>query len=236
MDLPQPLIRGTLIRRYKRFLADIILETGEEITAHCANPGAMMGLDQEGAAVWVSVSNNPKRKLKHSFELVDLGATLVGINTAWPNRIVAEALSASRIEPLAQYETVRPEVKYGEKSRVDFLLTGANLPDCYLEVKNVHLLRTQGLAEFPDCPTARGARHLDELAEMVRQGHRAVNLFLVQREDCAKFTLAKDLDPKYAEAADRARQSGVEFLVYDCHVSTQHITLNQPLPIEWHDG
>lgn len=230
MLLPEPLRHGTLVRRYKRFLADIELDDAEVITAHCANPGAMTGLDMPGLGVWVSQSDNPKRKLKHSLELVELATGLVGINTAAPNRIVGEALAAGRVGELAAYRSHRAEVPYGEKSRVDFLLSENGLPDCYLEVKNVHLCRQEGLAEFPDAKTSRGARHLNELARMVEMGHRAVNLFLVQRTDCNRFSLAQDIDPDYAKALGDAVARGVEILVYDCHISTKEVRLAAPLP------
>ncbi len=167
MHFPSPLVRGTLIRRYKRFLADVTLETGEILTAHCANPGAMTGLAMPGLPVWLSKSDDPKRKLAYSLELVELPTGIVGINTAHPNRIVGEALRARAIPELGAYDGIRAEVKYAEKSRVDFLLTAEGLPDCYLEVKNVHLVRAAGLAEFPDSVTTRGARHLADLARMV---------------------------------------------------------------------
>lgn len=229
VKLPQPMIRGTLIKRYKRFLADVRLESGEVVTAHCANPGAMTGLNTPGLPVYLSRSNNPKRKLSLNFDLVELPTGFVGINTAYPNRIVAEALREKKIAALSAYEKVRPEVRYGEKSRVDFLLSGNDLPDCYLEVKNVHLSRTEGLAEFPDSKTARGARHLSELAEMVKAGHRGINLFLVQRGDCTSFAPAADIDPVYAKALADAEMAGVEILIYACHLTTSEIVLGDPL-------
>lgn len=235
MQFSSPLVSGTLIKRYKRFLADVTLDTGEIITAHCANPGGMIGLNMPGLPVWLSKSNDPKRKLAYSLELVELPTGLVGINTAHPNRIVAEALAQGAIVELAAYKHVRPEVKYGDKSRVDFLLTGDGLPDCYLEVKNVHLVRTPGLAEFPDSVTARGARHLAELASMVAQGHRSVMLYLVQRTDCTIFELARDLDPAYATAFRAARAAGVEALCYTTTITTKAVTLSQPLPIRLGD-
>lgn len=231
MQLPQPMQRGTLIQRYKRFLADIALENGEIITAHCANPGAMLGLNMPGLPVLVSHSDNPKRKLAYSFEIAELPTGLVGINTSLPNKLVAEALSEKRIPSLSHYTHIKPEVKYGEKSRVDFLLTADDAPDCYLEVKNVHLSRQPGLAEFPDCVTARGARHLDELANMVAMGHRAINLFVVQRTDCTKFSLAADLDPAYAIACNRAQTAGVEIICMACSITSHEITISHALPI-----
>lgn len=231
MKLSQPMQRGTLLRRYKRFLADVLLDTGEEITAHCANPGAMLGLDMPGLPVYLSKSDNPKRKLAYSLELVRLPTGLVGINTNLPNKLVAEALAEKRIESLAHYENVNAEVKYGEKSRVDFLLTSPGEPDCYLEIKNVHLSRRESLAEFPDCKTARGARHLNELANMVECGHRAMNLFIVQRTDCTEFALASDIDPAYAAAAASAQSRGVEIACYTCSVTEFDISIADALPI-----
>ncbi len=234
MRFPDPLIPATLLRRYKRFLADVRLETGEEVTAHCANPGSMLGLAQEGAAVWLSPARNPKRKLKYSWELVEVdggrGPTLVGINTAHPNAIVAEAIAAGRIAPLAGYDHLRREVRYGSRSRVDILLETGDGARCYVEVKNVHLSRRPGLAEFPDAVTARGARHLAELAAMVAEGHRAVMVYLIQRGDAERFALAGDIDPAYAEAFERARAAGVEALAYGCAMSPEEITLARAVP------
>jgi sugar fermentation stimulation protein A len=235
MRFPAPLTPATLIRRYKRFLADVVLPSGEEVTAHVANPGAMIGLNAPGARVWLSKSDNPARKLPYSWELieVDFGdrLELVGVNTGHPNAIVAEALADGGIAELAGYDHVRREVKYGNSSRVDFLLESARLPSCYVEVKNVHLMRECGLAEFPDCVTARGARHLDELAQMVRRGHRAVMLFLIQIGSAQRFALAADLDPGYAQAFARARQAGVEALAYRCIVSSEGIAMGSPVPV-----
>ena len=168
MRFARPLVRGTLVRRYKRFLADVMLEDGSAVTAHCANPGAMLGLNSPGTRVWLEPVAAPGRKLSHAWRLVELaGGGLVGIDASLPNQLVAEALAARRLPTLAGYAAVRPEVRYGTRSRVDFLLTGPGLPDAYVEVKNVHFSRTEGFAEFPDSVTARGARHLAELSAMV---------------------------------------------------------------------
>ncbi len=231
MLLPQPVARGRLIKRYKRFLADIELDDGQIITAHCANTGSMAGLTTPGLTVHLSHSSNPKRKLAWSWQTVELESGPVGINTSNPNRLVAEALANKAIIPLAAYSHVRPEVKYGEKSRIDFLLSGKNLPDCYLEVKNVHFSRQAGLAEFPDSVTARGARHLEEMAKMVEQGHRAVTLYVVQRTDCTRFAFSGDLDPAYAKAQGKAKAQGVESLAYSCQISPLEISLAAPLPV-----
>jgi sugar fermentation stimulation protein A len=235
MRFEKPLIPAKLLRRYKRFLADVELATGEQINVHVANPGAMTGLAEPGTLVWLSKSDNPERKLAHSWELVEVdlggGRELVGINTAYPNLIVAETIAEGRIPELTGYERVRREVKYGRNSRVDFVLEGTDRPPCYLEVKNVHLMRRPGLAEFPDSVTARGARHLDELAAMVKGGNRAVMLFLVQIASATAFTLARDIDRTYGLAFDRARQAGVEAIAYRCAIARHAIVVTGPVPI-----
>ncbi len=229
MQLPMSMTRVKLIKRYKRFLADVEFDNGEILTAHCANTGAMTGLSTPGLPVWIWKSDNEKRKLAWSLELVELKTGLVGINTAQPNRLVAEALAAKTIAPLCAYSNIRPEVKYGEKSRIDFLLTDPNLPDCYVEVKNVHYSRQTGLAEFPDSPTARGARHLDEMANMCANGHRAITIYVIQRTDCASFALCPDNDPTYVKAFLAAKKSGVESLAFGCDISPTQIKLASPL-------
>ncbi|WP_193140037.1 DNA/RNA nuclease SfsA [Meridianimarinicoccus sp. MJW13] len=232
MRFQTPLVPGRLIRRYKRFLADVELDSGEVITAHCANPGAMLGLKDEGLRVWLEPNDDPKRKLKYGWRLAELpGGHWAGIDTAVPNRVVREALLARAVPALAAYGTVRPEVKYGQKSRVDFLLSEPGLPDAYVEVKNVHLRRDGDWAEFPDSVTTRGARHLQELSDMVAQGHRAVMLYVVQRTDCARFRLAGDIDPAYAAAFDRAIAAGVEMMCHGCTISQDGVILAENLPI-----
>jgi len=230
MDLPQPLLRGRLVSRYKRFFADVILDDGRAVTAHCPNPGAMLGLKEPGMGVWLSVSSDPKRKLAHTLQLVETGDGLAGVNTMLPNKLVAEALAGGRIPELAGYASVRPEVKYGEASRIDFLLTHPDRPSCWLEVKNVHLRREGTLAEFPDCVAARSAKHLRELEAMVSIGDRAVVLFVVQRTDCDAFAACHDLDPVFAAALDRAAEAGVEVLVYACAMGTDRIEIDRPIP------
>jgi sugar fermentation stimulation protein A len=231
MRFPDPLIRGRLLRRYKRFLSDIELENGEVVVAHCANPGAMLGLKDPGAPVWLSPSRNPKRKLKYSWELIQVDGHMVGINTALPNRIVEEAVAAQAVPELVGYPRLRREVPYGHNSRIDMLLESEDRPNCYLEVKNVHLKRQEGLAEFPDSVTKRGAKHLAELAGMARQGARAVMLFLVQRGDSASFQVAADIDPDYDRALRSAIDHGVEVLCYSCRIGEDAIELDRPLPI-----
>lgn len=230
MQFPDPLIRGRLIKRYKRFLSDHEIDGGDVVVAHCANPGAMLGLAEPGSEVWLSPSRNPARKLKYSWELLRVGDSLVGINTALPNGIVAEAIEAGQIPELAGYDSLRREVKYGRNSRIDMLLEAAGRPPCYVEVKNVHL-RRGGRAEFPDSVTARGAKHLAEMSDMVARGCRAVMVYLVQREDCDGFAIAADLDPNYARALHKARAGGVEAICYSCTLTPEAITLDRPLPL-----
>lgn len=236
MKLPSDLVPATLLRRYKRFLADVELADGSVITAHVANPGAMLGLQTVGARVWLSKSPSKTRKLPFSWELIEAdfghGPELVGVNTMHPNAIVAEALAGNAIPELAGYEIIRREVKYGAASRVDFLLEHPSRPPCFVEVKNVHMMRRPGLAEFPDSVTARGARHLDELAAMVATGARAAMLFVVQIGSSTAFALARDIDPAYGRAFDKARAAGVEAIAYTCRIDHRSIVLARRVPIE----
>ena len=231
MKYARPLVRAVLIRRYKRFLADVTLEDGRETTAHCANPGAMTGLAQAGTPVWLEPNDDPKRKLRYSWKLAETGGALVGIDTALPNKVVGEALHAQAVPALAGYKSVHAEVKYGENSRVDFLLTGEGLPDCYVEVKSANLCRKAGLVEFPDTVTKRGAKHMDELAGMVAQGHRAVVLYLVQRTDCTAFAVASDIDPTYASAFHTACAAGVEAFCFRANLTLEGASFGEALPI-----
>jgi len=232
MRFQTPLIPARLIRRYKRFLADVTLADGTEAVAHCPNPGSMMGLAEPGTRIWLEPNHDPRKKLRFGWRLTELpGGHLAGIDTAVPNRVVKEALAARAIPALAAYPDIRPEVAYGRASRVDFLATGPGLPDAYIEVKNVHLRRAGDWAEFPDCVTARGAKHLAELARMAAAGHRAVLLYLVQRTDCARFRLAGDLDPAYAQAAAAARASGVETLCHATRIDRAGVAIGPALPV-----
>ncbi|MEO1200317.1 MAG: DNA/RNA nuclease SfsA [Pseudomonadota bacterium] len=235
MDLPSPLLEGTLVSRYKRFFADVRLDDGTFVTAHCPNPGAMLGLKDPGLRAFLSTSDNPKRKLKHTLELVEaddgIKRTLVGINTGRPNALVEEAILAGRLLGLDATATLRREVKYGASSRIDILLQAPDGAKTYVEVKNVHLVRSTGLAEFPDSVTTRGAKHLAELADMVAEGHRAVMVYLVQRGDCTHLDLARDIDPAYGKAFDAARVRGVEAMAIGCTIDPTRITANQPITL-----
>lgn len=236
MRFPAPLIPATLVKRYKRFLADVVLPDGTTITAHVANPGAMTGLATPGARVWLSKSDKPGRKLPHSWELIEVdlggGLELVGVNTAHPNPLVGAAIATGLIPELAGYDNIRREVKYGKNSRVDFLLESTARPPCYVEIKNVHLMRAAGLAEFPDAKTERGAKHLDELGDMVAQGNRAVMLYLIQIGSATGFKLARDIDPKYGAAYDRARSRGVEAMAWKCAITRDGIEVATSVPLK----
>ena len=237
MLFPTPLRRGTLIRRYKRFLADVVLESGDTVVAHCPNPGSMAGLVEPGAEVWLSPAANPKRKLQWTWELVRDAATgsLVGINTGRANAVVEEALRSGLADPALAASTIRREVRYGDGSRVDFLLTAEDGRRCYVEVKSVTLRRSLSpphIGEFPDAVTARGTRHLRELSAVCAAGDRAVLLYLVQREDCQTVRVAADIDPAYAKAARAAREAGVEFRALGCLISPGGIAAAAPLPVE----
>ena len=231
MRFPDPLIPGSLIRRYKRFLADVKLDTGGTVTAHCANPGSMMGLTEPGSEVWVSPARNPERKLRYSWEMIRIGDRLVGVHTGHPNRIVEEAIRAESIDELSGYKKIRREVRYGQNSRIDLLLENKGRSPCYVEIKSV-TLRRNGRAEFPDAVTVRGTKHLGELSDVVACGGRAVMLYLVQREDCTTFSVAVDIDPAYASALVTARASGVEVLCRSCQLTTDAIELDHALPLD----
>ena len=230
MRFQTPLVPARLVKRYKRFLADCTLENGQVVTAHCANPGSMMGLAEPGTRIWLEPNDDPKKKLKFGWRLVDHeNGHFTGVDTSLPNRAIRTALNAQEIPPLADYRTVKPEVKHGENSRIDFLLTDPALPDAYVEVKSVTLSRQRGLAEFPDSVTARGAKHLNELARVAKAGHRAILFYLVQRTDCDRVTIAHDIDPVYADAFHGARHAGVEVIAFDTLISPQEITIGREL-------
>ena len=233
MQLDQTtMVPATLVKRYKRFLSDHRLESGEVITASCPNTGTMLGLTTPGSATWLVHAPSPTRKYDYRWELIEDEGTWVGINTGRPNALVEEAIRAGVITELAGYADLRREVKYGTNSRIDLLLEDPGRPQAFVEVKNCHLRRQAGLAEFPDSITTRGAKHLDELAAQVALGHRAVMVFCVQRADCDHFEVAADIDPGYVAAFQRARDAGVEALAYVCHVSAETIALTHSIPIK----
>ena len=232
MRFQTELVPATLIQRYKRFLADCRLDDGREITAHCANPGSMMGLAEPGTRIWLEPNDDPRKKLKFGWRLVEhANGRYTGVDTSVPNKVVRAALIEQKIALMSAYSQVRPEQKYGANSRIDFLLSGEGLPDAYVEVKSVTLSRQNGLAEFPDSVTARGAKHLDELATIARAGQRAVMLYFVQRTDCTRFALTNDIDYTYAVACERALLAGVEMLCLGTHISPEEITISDAIPV-----
>ena len=227
MRFSAPLVPARLVKRHKRFLAEVVLDGGEAVTAHCANSGSMLSLARPGARVWLQKSDDPKRKLAWSWKLEEVEGHLVCIDTGHPNAIVAEAIAAGAIPSLAGWATLRREVKYGKNSRIDILLDDEARGRVYVEVKNVTLMRTPGLAEFPDAVTSRGAKHLEELADMVAEGHRAVMVYLVNRPDGDRFALAADIDPTYAKGFETARARGVEIEVWATRVTTEEIVVER---------
>lgn len=225
MQFDPPLIPARLLRRYKRFLFDAVLDDGREITGSCPNTGSMLGLTDPGSRIWLSQhETGPTRKFRHRFELIEVGGVTVGVNSSMANRFAEEAIRNGMVTGLATFSALKREQKYGRQSRIDFLLSGPDQADTYVEVKNVHFSRVPGLAEFPDTATERGVRHLDELGDMVEAGHRAMMLYLIQREDCHSMAIANDLDPVYAAAFARARRRGVEVTAVNCRISPTEIS------------
>jgi sugar fermentation stimulation protein A len=236
MHFTSKLTSAMLARRYKRFLADVVFDTGDMTTVHVANPGPMTGLDRPFSRVWLSDSGNQLRKFPLTWELVeaDLGSgpELIGVNTTQPGQLVAEALAAGQIPELRDYSSIRRQVKYGANSRIDFLLEDAAQAPCYVEVNNVHFMRRPRLAEFPDAVTDRGAAHLDELAALLTSGARALLLFIIQIASADRLAIARDIDPAYAEAFARARAKGVQALAWRCRLSEEGIDMAAPIPVE----
>jgi len=230
------LVEGRLLRRYKRFLADVELSTGETVTAHCANPGSMLGLSAPGSRVWLSRSTNPKRKLAYSWELIEVdlgrGPALVGVNTLSPNGAVAAAIENGLVPELSGYTSLRREVRYGGNSRIDILLEHEKHPPCYVEVKNVHLMRRSGLAEFPDSVTVRGTKHLNALSEMAANGARAMMVYFIQRGDAERFALADDIDRAYADAFLEAISRGVEAIALASALTLEGLGRPRAIPLD----
>lgn len=223
------MIAGTLVKRYKRFLADIRLDSGEVVTAHCPNSGSMAGCCEPGRPVYISVSENPKRKLRYTWELIEMPGSLVGINTLTPNRLVRRCAEKGWIAELAGYDRVRAEVRAGDHTRFDLMLGRGESEQCFVEIKNCTLVEN-GTGYFPDARTERGRNHLEELQRQVRLGHRCVMFFLVQRMDARRFAPADAIDPEYGAELRRAVKNGVEILVYDVHLDLEGIGLHRCLP------
>ena len=227
MKFKKKLLQGALIKRYKRFFVDIKYQN-ITTTAHCPNSGSMMGLLNKGNSVWFSKSDNPKRKLKYTLEIVEVNKTLVGINTQLTNKIVLEALNKKRIKNLVKFYNIKTEAKFSDKTRFDFLISN-NKEKCFLEVKNVTLVRNDKIAEFPDAVTSRGTKHLKELITAKKKGYESYILYLIQREDCKSFKIAKDIDQEYKIAFNDAIKNGVKMLCYDCKLSNEEIILNNQI-------
>tara|TARA_B100001245_G_scaffold228268_1_gene205394 strand:+ start:422 stop:1117 length:696 start_codon:yes stop_codon:yes gene_type:complete len=230
MKFKDRLSQGTLVKRYKRFFVDIKYKN-KIITGHCPNTGSMLGLLKNGNKVWFSASDNPERKLKYTLEIVEADKKLVGINTQLTNKIVLEALGQKKIKNLIRYNNIKSEVKFSNKTRFDFLIFN-NKKKCFLEVKNVTLVRKNGIAEFPDAITSRGTKHLKELIAAKKKGFESYILYLIQREDCKFFKIAKDIDEEYKITFNNALKNGVKILCYDCKINNEEIKLNKQINYE----
>jgi len=229
-----PLLPGTLIRRYKRFLADVVLDSGETILAHTPNTGSMLGVSDPGSRIWLSHHSDPKRKTHYTWELTEVNQICVGVNTARSNALAQEAIQAGAIQTLQSYATIRTEVRYGqERSRIDLLLESDSLPPCYVEVKNVTAVDDAGRALFPDARTSRGQKHMRELMHMVACGHRAAIVLTVQRTDCTAFRPAWEIDPTYSELLYQAAQAGVEIYPLQFKATPEAITFQRILLLQW---
>ena len=230
MKFKDKLLHGTLIKRYKRFFVDIKYKN-KIITAHCPNSGSMMGLVNKANNAWFSESNNPKRKLKYTLEIVEVNKKLIGINTQRTNKIVLEALYKKKIKKLVKFNSIKTEVKFSNDTRFDFLISN-NKEKCFLEVKNVTLARKNNIAEFPDAITSRGTKHLKQLINAKKKGFVSYMLYLVQRDDCQSFKIAKDIDQEYKITFDKALKNGVKILCYNCKLSNEEIKLNSQINYE----
>ena len=227
MNFKNKLISGQLIKRYKRFFVDIKIKN-QTITAHCPNTGSMSGLLNEGNKVWISKSNNPNRKLKYTLEIIEIGKSKVGVNTHSSNKIVYHALKNNLIDILKDFTEIKPETKFGDNTRFDFLIYKKKYK-AFIEVKNVTLSRKKDIAEFPDAITARGLKHINELVKASKKNYKIFILYLIQRDDCKSFTIAKDIDPNYAAALNKAVKKKLNVLCYDCKFSTKGIKLNNKI-------
>ncbi len=225
-----PLIKGVLVKRYKRFLADVKLADGSTVTAHCPNSGSMRGCCEPGRPVYLSQSDNPKRKLKYTWELMEMPQTLIGINTLVPNKLVIGAIAHGQVPEVVGYTQFKPEIKTSDHTRLDMLLTRDNGEQCYVEVKNCTLVE-DGMARFPDAVTIRGQKHLMELERLVDDGHRAVIFFLIQRMDAKAFKPAADIDPVYADALARVVKNGVEVIARSAVMTREMISMGEALPV-----
>ena len=230
MKFKERLLQGILVKRYKRFFVDIKYQN-KTITAHCPNSGSMMGLLNEGCKVWFSKSDNPKRKLKYTLQIVSVNKKLVGVNTHLPNKISLESLKEKKIKSLIKFSNIKSEVKFSDQTRFDFLISNRK-EKCFLEVKNVTLVREKNIAEFPDAITSRGTKHLKELITAKKKGYESYILYLIQRDDCKTFKIAQDIDEEYKNAFETALKIGVKVLCYDCKLSSEEIKINNQINYE----
>ena len=227
MNFENKLISGVFIKRYKRFFVDVQIEN-KVITAHCPNTGSMKGLLKEGNKVWLSKSNNPDRKLKYTLQIIEDNNSKVGVNTHLTNKIILDALKNNLIKEFDKNITIKPEVKFGDNTRFDFLITKKNYK-AFVEVKNVTLSREPKIAEFPDAITSRVAKHIEELIKASKTGYEIYIAFIVQREDCNKFAIADDIDPEYSKLLSKAVKKKLNILCYDCKFSSKGIKLNKKI-------
>lgn len=228
MQFSPPLLEARLLQRYKRFLCDVVMGDGEELTAHIADPGRLPGLAVPGATVWLSKSGNPKRKLSHSVEMIEQAGNLVGVRPALANQLVHEALDAKKLPEIQGYCAIEPEFRLHAKTRIDFRLAHPDGSLTFIEVKSASWNR-DGRACFPDAPTSRGRKHLQELAELRAQGHRAIILFVAQRADVDGFAAARDIDPAYAGMLADVTGAGVEALAYKCKINLNGIFVDSKI-------
>ena len=229
MNFENKLISGLFIKRYKRFFVDIKINN-KIITAHCPNTGSMFGLLKKGNKVWISKSNNPKRKLKYTLEIIEDTESKVGVNTLSANKIILYALQKNLIKEFNDIKEIKPEIKFGKKTRFDFFIINGK-DKVFIEVKNVTLSRKKGLAEFPDAVTTRGLKHIKELTKAGEKNYKIFILFLIQRDDCKSFTIAKDIDPNYQKSLKKAVKNNLKILCYDCKFSQERIKLNKQIKI-----
>ena len=230
MKFKETLLQGTLIKRYKRFFVDIKYK-GKVVVAHCPNTGSMLGLLEKGNKVWFSKSNNPKRKLKYTLEIIEVNNTKIGVNTLLSNKVVLEAIQKKKINQLLRYSSIKAEAKFSDNTRFDFLLNNS-MEKCFVEVKNVTLFREKKTAEFPDSITSRGKKHLLELINAKKKGYETYIFFLIQKEGCDSFKIAKDIDKDYEIAFKKAKKNGIKILCYDCKINNEEIILNKEICYE----
>ena len=230
MKFKERLLQGTLIKRYKRFFTDIKYQN-KTITAHCPNSGSMMGLLKTGNKVWFSKSNDPKRKLKYTLEIIEVNNKMVGVNTHTTNKIILESLKEKKIKSLIKFQNIKTESNFSKSTRFDFLIYN-DKKKCFLEVKNVTLSRKKGIAEFPDAVTSRGTKHLNELINAKKKDYESYILYLIQREDCSSFKIAEDIDLEYKNTFNKALNSGVKMLCYDCKLNNEEIRINNQIYYE----